>query len=91
MTYPRGGVERIKMSMRAPGVALAASVLCLMGLAWAEAGPEDAIPSQLSLVEAEEIFLTRGFDLLIAEYGAQGAEGDLRAAGAHPNPNLNLT
>ncbi len=49
------------------------------------------MPSQLSLPEAERIFLQRGFDLLIAEYGAQGAQGDLRAAGAHPNPNLQLS
>jgi outer membrane protein, heavy metal efflux system len=52
--------------------------------------PEDAIPSRLSLPEAEQVFLTHGLDLLIAQFGAQGAEGDLRAAGAHPNPGLSL-
>jgi cobalt-zinc-cadmium efflux system outer membrane protein len=71
-----------------------ASPLCLLGLwplvlgRWAEAS--DTIPSSLSLAQAEELFLQRGLDLLIAEYGAQGAEGDLRAAGAHPNPGLSL-
>jgi cobalt-zinc-cadmium efflux system outer membrane protein len=52
--------------------------------------PSDGLPAELSLSQAEQIFLTRGLDLLIAEYGAQGAEGDLRAAGAHPNPGLSL-
>jgi len=51
---------------------------------------EDAIPARLSLADAEQIFLARGLDLLIAQFGAEGAEGDLRAAGAHPNPGLNL-
>ncbi len=51
---------------------------------------EDAIPTRLSLGDAEQIFLARGLDLLIAQFGAEGAEGDLRAAGAHPNPGLNL-
>jgi cobalt-zinc-cadmium efflux system outer membrane protein len=77
--------------VRTTELGLLAWLLGLAGSVWAQATPEDTLPAQLSLVEAEEIFLTRGFDLLIAEYGAQGAEGDLRAAGAHPNPNLNLT
>lgn len=51
---------------------------------------EDALPAQLSLAEAEQIFLARGLDLLIAQFGAQGAEGDLQLAGAHPNPGLDL-
>jgi cobalt-zinc-cadmium efflux system outer membrane protein len=56
----------------------------------ASLAPEDAIPERLTLPEAEEIFLARGLDLLIAQFGAQGAEGDLKAAGAHPNPGLSL-
>jgi cobalt-zinc-cadmium efflux system outer membrane protein len=71
-----------------------AVLLCLGVQAWARAdaqvASEDAIPTQLSLAEAEQMFLARGLDLLIAQYGAQGAEGDLRAAGAHPNPGLDL-
>ena len=54
------------------------------------ASRDDLLPEQLSLADAEQIFLARGLDLLIAQFGAQGAEGDLRAAGAHPNPNLDL-
>ncbi|MHB8418288.1 MAG: TolC family protein [Myxococcales bacterium] len=46
------------------------------------------LPEALSLQAAEEIFLARGLDLLIAEAGVRGAEGDLTAAGAHPNPGF---
>jgi cobalt-zinc-cadmium efflux system outer membrane protein len=49
-----------------------------------------AIPTHLSLQDAERIFLARGLDLLVAQYGADGAEGDASAAGAHPNPGLDL-
>jgi cobalt-zinc-cadmium efflux system outer membrane protein len=66
-------------------------LLGFSGWAWAQATPEDTLPSRLSLAEAEQIFLQRGLDLLIAQYGAEGAEGDLRAAGAHPNPGLDLS
>jgi cobalt-zinc-cadmium efflux system outer membrane protein len=59
-------------------------------IAAASLPPEDAIPARLSLPDAEQIFLARGLDLLIAQFGVEGAEGDLRAAGAHPNPGLNL-
>jgi cobalt-zinc-cadmium efflux system outer membrane protein len=51
---------------------------------------DGAVPASLSLPEAEAIFLSRGLDLLIAQYGAEGAEGDVRAAGAHPNPGLDV-
>ena len=37
---------------------------------------EDGVPSRLTLSEAEDIFLTRGLDLLIAQFGAEGAEGE---------------
>jgi cobalt-zinc-cadmium efflux system outer membrane protein len=52
---------------------------------------DDGVPSRLTLPEAEDIFLTRGLDLLIAQFGAEGAEGDVRAAGAHPNPGVDLS
>jgi cobalt-zinc-cadmium efflux system outer membrane protein len=52
---------------------------------------DDGVPSRLGLPEAEDIFLTRGLDLLIAQFGAEGAEGDVRAAGAHPNPGVDLS
>ena len=54
------------------------------------AAADEALPARLSLAEAESIFLDRGLDLLIAQYGAEGAEGDARAASAHPNPGLDL-
>ncbi|MHB1843467.1 MAG: TolC family protein [Deltaproteobacteria bacterium] len=47
---------------------------------------EPELPSPLTLAQAEEIFLSHGLDLLVADAQARGAEGDLRAAGAHPNP-----
>jgi cobalt-zinc-cadmium efflux system outer membrane protein len=59
-------------------------------VAAAEASAPPQIPSQLSLPEAERIFLERGLDLLIAQYGVEGAEGDVKAAGAHPNPGLDV-
>ena len=71
------------------------SLICLapcafLGTAHAAAS-EDALPARLSLADAEHLFLERGLDLLIAQYGTQGVEGDLRAAGAHPNPGLDLS
>jgi cobalt-zinc-cadmium efflux system outer membrane protein len=69
---------------------LGISSLVLAGTASAAQPADDAVPSRLSLAEAEQIFLARGLDLLIAQYGAEGADGDLRAAGAHPNPGLDL-
>jgi cobalt-zinc-cadmium efflux system outer membrane protein len=69
-----------------------ALVISLLAGAVAHAqGPEqDAVPARLSLADAEQIFLSRGLDILIAQFGVEGAEGDVRAAGAHPNPNLSL-
>jgi len=58
--------------------------------AHADATSEETVPRRLSLADAEQLFLTRGLDLLIAQYGAEGAEGDVRTAGAHPNPGLDL-
>jgi cobalt-zinc-cadmium efflux system outer membrane protein len=46
------------------------------------------LPAQLSLEKALELFRTRGLDLLIADAAVIGAQGDLRAAGAIPNPQL---
>ncbi len=50
---------------------------------------EPDIPSPLSLEQAEQIFLTHGLDLLIAEAQVAGAEGDLRAAHIVQNPTVN--
>ena len=76
---------------RPAGLVLAAWLFGQAGWARAEEPSEEAVPSHLSLADAEQIFLARGLDLLIAQYGVQGAEGDLRAAGAHPNPGLDLS
>jgi len=50
---------------------------------------EPDLPSPLSLDRAEQIFLTHGLDLLIAEAQVAGAEGDLRAAHVVQNPIVN--
>ena len=63
------------------------TIALLLGAASAEA---PTLPSPLTLPQAEEIFLEHGLDLLVVEAQARGAEGDLRAAGAHPNPGLNV-
>jgi cobalt-zinc-cadmium efflux system outer membrane protein len=51
--------------------------------------PPPAIPARLDLAEALRLFRERGLDLLIAEAAVAGAEADVRAAGAVPNPALN--
>ena len=47
------------------------------------------LPQKLSLDDALGIFRTRGLDLLIADAAVYGAEGDLKIAGATPNPAIN--
>jgi outer membrane protein, heavy metal efflux system len=44
----------------------------------------------LTLEDALKIFRQRGYDLLIADAAVYGAEGDLHAAGAVPNPTWSL-
>jgi cobalt-zinc-cadmium efflux system outer membrane protein len=46
------------------------------------------LPPHLSLAQALDIFRTHGLDVLIADAAVLGAQGDLRAAGAIPNPQL---
>ena len=46
------------------------------------------LPAHLSLEQAMETFRTHGLDMLIADAAVLGAQGDLRAAGAIPNPQL---
>lgn len=65
--------------------------IALLLAADAPLAPDDALPAALSLPQAEELFLAHGLDVLIAEAAARGAEGDLKAAGAHPNPGLDLS
>jgi cobalt-zinc-cadmium efflux system outer membrane protein len=53
-----------------------------------EAAPE--LPPVLTLEKARELFLHRGFDMLIAEAAVVSAEGDFATASALPNPGVSL-
>jgi cobalt-zinc-cadmium efflux system outer membrane protein len=58
-------------------------------LATATADPAQvSIPSHVALTDALRIFRERGFDLIIAEAQVESAEGDLKVAGAVPNPSV---
>ena len=48
------------------------------------------LPPVLTLEEALRLFRQRGLDLLIAEASVMSAEGDVRIAGAVPNPSVNV-
>lgn len=71
-------------------LAVGVSFWSLLAAAQSPHSDDGRIPPALDLAQAERIFLERGLDLLIAQYGAEGAEGDARAAGAHPNPGLDF-
>jgi cobalt-zinc-cadmium efflux system outer membrane protein len=60
-------------------------------LGTAHAQPTATLPAQLSLDDALRIFRERGLDLIIAEAAVASADGDLRAAGAIPNPAVGIT
>ena len=49
--------------------------------------PSPALPAQLSLDQALAIFRAHGLDLLIADAAVADAEGEVKVAGAIPNPN----
>jgi len=57
----------------------------------APAALSPVLPPVVSLDDALRIFHGHGLDLLLAEATVEGAEGDLRAAGAIPNPVLGLS
>ncbi|MGO8969371.1 MAG: TolC family protein [Myxococcaceae bacterium] len=70
---------------------VAALLMATAGLA-AEPAPEpSALPSVLTLADAMALFRRQGLDVLIAEAAVEGAEGDVQAAGAVPNPSLSGT
>jgi cobalt-zinc-cadmium efflux system outer membrane protein len=48
--------------------------------------PPTELPALLSLDQAMRLFRTRGLDLLLAEANVRTAEGQVRVAGAVPNP-----
>ncbi len=52
--------------------------------------PAVELPSSLTLDEALKIFRAHGLDLLIADAAVMSAEGDLKSAGAVPNPSWQL-
>jgi cobalt-zinc-cadmium efflux system outer membrane protein len=49
---------------------------------------EPTLPAHLGLDDAVQIFRQHGFGLLVAEAAVTSAEGDVRVAGAIPNPSL---
>ena len=53
--------------------------------------PQAELPQQLNLEDALRLFRAHGFDVLIAEAAVMTAEGDKLAAGASPNPAVNLS
>jgi cobalt-zinc-cadmium efflux system outer membrane protein len=55
-----------------------------------EASPGPALPQQLTMARALELFEGRGYDLLIAEASVEQAAGNRIAAGAIPNPAVSL-
>lgn len=73
------------------------SLLCITAVALApgmvQAAGQDLpgspiLPATLDLETSLQILRERGLDVLMAEASVQGAEGDLRAAGAVANPTL---
>ncbi|MCU1279463.1 MAG: Heavy metal efflux outer membrane protein, CzcC family, partial [bacterium] len=73
--------------------ALVAIALVLVAAPPARAQPEEAplvLPDPLTLDSALDLFRKRGLDLLISDAAVASAEGDIRIAGAVPNPNWSL-
>jgi cobalt-zinc-cadmium efflux system outer membrane protein len=52
---------------------------------------EVPLPSHVTLADALRIFRERGFDLIIAEAQVDSAEGDVKVAGAVPNPSVGVS
>jgi outer membrane protein, heavy metal efflux system len=71
----------------------AAATLALAVAGPLRAQPEQSpltLPDSVTLDDALKIFRQRGLDLLIADAAVMGAEGDVKIAGAVPNPNWSL-
>src|SRR6476646_685727 len=78
----------LRMSLR-----VFAAIVALTAAGVGRAEPEReplVLPDTVTLDEALKIFRQRGLDLLIADAAVMGAEGDLKSAGAVPNPNWSL-
>src|SRR3954469_21484984 len=73
---------------------LLAAMLVLAAAASVRAQPPEqaplVLPDTVTLDDALKIFRQRGLDLLIADAQVAGAEGDVKIAGAVPNPNWSL-
>jgi cobalt-zinc-cadmium efflux system outer membrane protein len=77
-------------------VRLAAPILIAIVIAVAprpaaSAPPPPPLPARMTQDQALEIFRRYGLDLIIAEAAVEGAEGDLKAAGAIPNPAFGVS
>jgi cobalt-zinc-cadmium efflux system outer membrane protein len=69
----------------------AISILAVTATAHAEVAPPPiTLPDSLTMEDAVRIFRQRGLDLLIADAAVTSAEGDLKIAGAVPNPNWSV-
>jgi len=72
---------------------LAATVVLVAATSSRAQPPEQSalvLPDTVTLDDALKIFRQRGLDLLIADAQVAGAEGDVKIAGAVPNPNWSL-
>lgn len=73
-----------------PVIALLSLLVASTAFGEVEPPPPVALPDMLTMEDALKIFRQRGYDLLIADAAVYGAEGDLKAAGAVPNPTWSL-
>ncbi|MDB4970948.1 MAG: Heavy metal efflux outer membrane protein CzcC family [Myxococcales bacterium] len=77
--------------MRLPtSIALASVVVLVSAALHAQPPASPQLPDPLTLEQSLQIFRQRGFDLLLADAAVLGAEGDVKVAGAVPNPNFQL-
>lgn len=88
----RPGLVQYLLSPAAMSHRLAVGWICALAALGAAARadvvpPPLELPATLTLDEALKLFRLRGFDLLIAEAQVQSAEGDVKVAGAIPNPS----
>jgi cobalt-zinc-cadmium efflux system outer membrane protein len=87
----------VTVATRTPAMRLRSLFLLFFCLAAGASGSREAraegvvplpteLPQTLTLDDALRIFRTRGLDLLIAEAAVRSVEGQVKAAGASPNP-----
>jgi len=79
------------IAVRPAASIISAVVILIAPRIAAPAPPSPALPARLTLDEALKIFRQSGLDLIIAEAAVEGAEGDLKAAGAVPNPAFGVS